>query len=389
MTHRLWQDSTRRTANKRGMTQVSDTDARLDDGRPPALVKERLAALDVCRGLAILVVVFIHVSGHFLPALHPARSAPYPGWWALAVPNQAAQWAVPCFLMLSALVNARSVAGGDLGRYGRRRVQTALLPYLFWSFFYVAVGVIVEHQPRPGAHALLTLLQTGKAWYHLYFFVLVLEMYVLLPLLVPVFKRRPPFWAVALGATVMQAGIYLLNRFVSLHSFQSTILWDILPVALGLWLWSRPLPLPEVLKKALWPSLAVVALGLAAYLPLAVAYQRDPHQTALTYVAGRWDLTTAVFQFGQWGYAAGMSVFVLALSAVLGSNRLSKVLGFLGAESLIIYVLHPLAILALDKRAVNHHAGTAAGLVIYYIACLALPLAAGWVWQKIRPQKKT
>lgn len=370
--HRRWQDLTRRTANKPGMTQVSDTDDRLGDGRPPVQVKERLAALDVCRGIAILVVVFIHVSGHFLPALHPRHTAPYPGWWWLAVPNQAAQWAVPCFLMLSALVNARSVAGGDLSRYARRRVQTALLPYVFWSLFYVAVSVLVNHQPRPGVHTLLTLLQTGKAWYHLYFFVLVLEMYVLLPLLVPVFKRRPPFWTVALGAALSQTGIYLLNRFVFLHSFQSTIFWDILPVALGLWLWSRPLPLPEVLKKALWPSLAVVVLGLAIYLPPAMAVQLHK------------PLNTAVYQFGQWGYAAGMSVFVLALSSLIGTNRLSKLLGFLGAESLIVYVLHPLAILALDKYGINHRVSTAPGLVIYYALCLALPLAAGWIWQKIR-----
>lgn len=358
------------------MTQGQDTDARLDDGRPPARVTERLAALDVCRGLAILVVVFIHVSGHFLPALHPRHSAPYPGWWWLAVPNQAAQWAVPCFLMLSALVNARSVAGGDLGRYARRRLQTALLPYVFWSLFYVAVGVLVNHQPRPGVHALLTLLQTGKAWYHLYFFVLVLEMYVLLPLLVPVFRQRPPFLTVALGAAFLQTGVYLLNRFVFLHSFQSTILWDIVPVFLGLWLWIRPLPLPDVLKKALWPSLAAVVLGLAVYLPSAMAFQLHH------------PLNTAVFQFGQWGYAAGMSVFVLALSDALGTNRLSKVLSFLGAESLIIYVLHPLAILALDKRGVNQFLGTAPGLIVYYAACLALPLAAGWVWQDVRRRTK-
>ncbi len=372
---RRWQDLTRRTANKRGMTQVSDTDARRDNGRPVAPVKERLAALDVCRGFAILVVVFIHVSGHFLPALHPRHAAPYPAWWLLIMPNQAAQWAVPCFLMLSALVNARSVAGGDLGRYARRRVQTALLPYVLWSLFYVAVGVIVNHQPRPGVHSLLTLLQTGKAWYHLYFFVLVLELYVLLPLFVPVFKCRPPFWAVAFGAALLQTGAYLLNRFVFLHSFQSTILWDILPVALGLWLWSRPLPLPDTLKKALWPSLAVVVTGLAIYLPPAMAVQL--HQP----------LNTAVYQFGQWGYAAGMSVFVLALSTALGTNRLSQVLGFLGAESLIIYVLHPLAILALDKYGLNHRVSTAPGLVVYYAACLALPLAAGWIWKTVRRPK--
>ena len=67
------------------------------------------------------------------------------------MPNQDGQWAVPCFLMLSAFVNALSLArGNDVGRYARRRVQTALVPYLLWSAVYIAVNVFVKHQHAPG-----------------------------------------------------------------------------------------------------------------------------------------------------------------------------------------------------------------------------------------------
>ncbi len=334
----------------------------------------RLGALDVCRGLAILAVLFIHVSGHFLPVLHPPHSPAPPtwAWYALAVPNQDGQWAVPCFLMLSSFVNALSLArGNDVGRYARRRVQTALTPYLLWSAVYIAVNVFVKHQHAPGIRQTLTLLQNGTAYFHLYFFVLVLEMYVLLPLFVPLFRRRPPFWAVALVAVALQAGVYSLNRYVFLHRFQTTILWDILPVTLGLWLFGQAARWPEIFRRGVWGASIVTLAALAVYTPLAVAAML-PHA----------HINTALYQFGQWGYTAGISFLMLALAAALGRGRLSALLGYLGAESLAIYVMHPLAILALDKLGLNRALGAGSGMVAYYAACLTLPLAAAWAWKR-------
>lgn len=60
---------------------------------------------------------------------------------------------------------------------------------------------------------------------------------------------------------------------------------------------------------------------------------------------------------------------------------LTVALGYLGAESLVIYVMHPLAISVLDKLEVNKSVGAGTGLAAYYAACLALPLAASWVWK--------
>ena len=342
----------------------------MDGGRAgPA----RLGALDVCRGLAILTVLFIHVSGHFLPALHPPKSPTSPGWawYALAVLNQDGQWAVPCFLMLSAFVNALSLArGNDVGRYAKRRALTALLPYVLWSGVYIVVNSLLSHRPFPGLLHVAKLLLTGTAHFHLYFFVLVLEMYVLLPLLVPLFGRRPPFWAVAGGVVALQAAVYGLNRYVFLHRFQTTILWDILPVALGLWLFGQAARWPEIFRRGVWGAGAVTLAAGAVYTPLAIAAMLP-----------RAHINTAEYQFGQWGYTAGASFLALALAGALGRGWLTSLLGYLGAESLAVYVMHPLAILILDKLGLNRSLGAGAGMVVYYAACLALPLAAAWAWK--------
>ena len=352
------------------VSEQAAKDMRLDGARPA-----RLSQLDVCRGLAILAVLFIHVSGHFLPVLHPAKSAHPPtwAWYALAVPNAAFQWAVPCFLMLSAFVNAQSLArSGDVGKYARRRVQTALLPYVLWSGVYVIVNYALHRMTHLTPGHVATMLLTGTAHFHLYFFVLALELYALLPLLLPLFKRRPPFWVVTLAAVTLQAVVYGLNRFVplSLHRFQSTILWDVLPVALGLWLWSQWDRWDAVRERGKWAAGVVTLAALAVYVPPAVAVML-PHA----------HVNTALYQMGQWFYTAGVSFLILALGWWLGRNGLTRLLGFLGAESLAIYVMHPLAILALDRIGLNKHVGAGLGMLVYYAACLGLPLGAAGAWR--------
>ncbi len=332
----------------------------------------RLESLDICRGIAILAVLFIHVSGHFLPALHSAKSQTPPSWawYALAVPNLDAQWAVPCFLMLSAFANALSLSRSpDITRYAKRRVQTAVVPYVIWSGVYIGLNFALGTLHHLSLGHIAKLLLTGTAEFHLYFFVLVIELYVLLPLVMPLFQRRPAFWTVAFAAIVLQGIVYGLNRFVLLHRFQTTIFWDILPVALGLWLWSRLGGWPDIFRRGLWPAAAVTLATLAIYTPMGIETLLPPAH-----------LNTAVYQGGQWIFTAGMSFLVLALAGALVRSKLASLLTYLGAESLAIYVMHPLAIILLDKLGAKA-LGAGAGLIVYYALCLALPLAAVRVWK--------
>lgn len=353
-----------------------------DETLPAPKAAGRLEPLDICRGIAILAVLFIHVSGHFLPALHPPKSHTPPtwAWYALAVLNVDALWAVPCFLMLSAFANSLSLSRTpDLTRYAKRRLQTAVVPYLIWSGVYMALNLALKTLHHLTLGHIAKLLLTGTAEFHLYFFVLVIEMYVLLPLLLPLFQRRPPLWTVALGAVVLQATVYGLNRFVLPHKFQTTIFWDILPVALGLWLWSQLGRWPELFRRGWGPTLAVTLAALALYTPLGVATSAPlaPSSLAVYHQLGK--QLTAVYQGGEWVFTAGMSFLVLAGAGMLVRSRLAGALSYLGAESLAIYVMHPLAIIALDKLGAEA-LGAGAGLFVYYALCLCLPLAAVRVW---------
>ena len=239
---------------------------------------------------------------------------------------------------------------------------------------YIAVHFVLSHGHPISLGRIGKMLLTGTAEFHLYFFVLVIELYLVLPLLLPIFRRSPPFWLVALGAALFQSAIYCLNRFVFglHHKFQSTISWDILPVAFGLWLWSQAGRWPEIFKRGLVPALVLTAAAWAVYTSLGV-------KTLLPAA----HINTAVYQFGQWTFTAGMSFLVLALSSALPERRLTGLLSYFGAASLAIYVMHPLAILALDKLGAKS-LGVGMGLILYYAACLGLPLGAAWIWSQGR-----
>ena len=281
--------------------------------------------------------------------------------------------------MLSAFVNALSLSRSqDVPRYARRRLQTAVLPYVIWSGVYLAVNHALGHAQHLSLGHIAKILLTGTAEFHLYFFVLVIELYIVLPLLLPIFERRPPFWAVSLSAVVLQAAVYGLNRFVLPHRFQTTIFWDILPVALGLWLFSQGGSWPQIFQRGKWAAGLVTFAALAVYTPLAAATLLPPVH-----------INTAVYQFAEWGFTAGMSFLVLTLASLVGQSRLTALLSYLGAESLAIYVMHPLAIIALDKLGLNKMVGAGAGMVVYYAACLGLPLAAAWVWKQGKMQVQT
>ena len=85
----------------------------------PPLPATRLDWVDVCRGVAVLLVVVHHVSGATLSDVAQGGTLYYAGLTL----NRMTQAVVPTFLLLSALVFARSSPAGRL------RSRSGILAY--------------------------------------------------------------------------------------------------------------------------------------------------------------------------------------------------------------------------------------------------------------------
>ncbi len=109
----------------------------------------------------------------------------------------------------------RGVAAGD---FWRRRLPLVAVPYLAWSVFFWAYAMVTGAQPFTGvSSALLKLgsdLLTGGAWYHLYFLLVTMQVYVLFPVLLKFLRATAGRhrW-VLLGSGVLHIGVVLFMTY--------------------------------------------------------------------------------------------------------------------------------------------------------------------------------
>lgn len=150
--------------------------------------RERLFALDLLKVVACILVVVIHVTAAGVVGYQPGSKLQQ----ISVLLNSFSQFAVPAFLFasgygLSARFKGIPRVDGVL-RFWGKRIETVLLPYLIWSLIYLLVqqrflGICY------GAWGMLEMILSGGAFYHLYFMVVLIQFYLVFPLLLLVRRR--------------------------------------------------------------------------------------------------------------------------------------------------------------------------------------------------------
>lgn len=153
-------------------------------------MSKRLTEIDFIRCIAILSVIAIHITGSY------SMNSTLIYLW-----NQSMRYAVPIFILLSGLVLYYSDMNKDkfsLITFYIKRVNKVFIPYLVWTLIfliynnrhelgkiYFSVGSFLSDLGRN--------LLFGTGYYHLYFIVIILQLYLIYPLLRYLFKKAPFF----------------------------------------------------------------------------------------------------------------------------------------------------------------------------------------------------
>lgn len=329
----------------------------------------RLTAIDTFRGLTILEVVGHHATGMGLRHAEVGSTTHD----LLLVLNRTLHFAVPAFVFLSVLVLTRSLLRRfDPKRYFWRRLTRGGWPYLLWSALY-ALWYVWTGQRAPETltdpERWRDWLLYGKASYHLYFLLVALEVYLVLPLLLPLARRRPSITLALLGGLAAQLGLYLLNREVLHLRFPaSTVLWYALPISLGLAVGARLEVFPDWWRRRRRVLLPLLGLAYAVYLPVALAYVRGT------------PVTPVVYSGLSWTYTALVALALLGLAYRLERGRqaqtLKRVIGTLGTVSLPIYLLHPALLQALERWRAPQGQSVELALTVALYALVALVVPA-------------
>jgi surface polysaccharide O-acyltransferase-like enzyme len=261
------------------------------------------ARLNALRGIAIIGVVAIHTSAHFTlvegfsPVVLPA-----------IVVDIVAHYAVPLFMLLSGIALALRY-GGDARFSARsfhpRRLTKILPPYIVFSLLYMVLFT-VEYGP-PAASWIPLALLSGSAYYHLWFVALLIQLYLLFPLL-----RAGTRAATRRGAVAWLMGAALLLQLG--WNLGAPLLRDALP--------QRPLFETVLSERFFLSHLFYFMLGVLAGMNLPRFEQRllrlPAALLALTVAAltagTAWVWTAAIRDYGGFGAAPG-ALFLPATAA--------------------------------------------------------------------------
>ncbi|CCO07627.1 acyltransferase [Desulforamulus hydrothermalis] len=321
--------------------------------------KPSLAAVEITRGMAILAVLLIHISGLPLRLLAPGSGEHF--FYTLL--NRGMQFAVPLFLMISALVLAYRSGQADLclAEFYRRRWRRAVLPFMVWTTLYLALRFWVLHDiPYFSLKQGLLWYIFGKGFFHLYFLSVVIQFYLLFPLLHRWWRAwQPGFLTVLLLFGAGQVAFYWLNRLYLYQHFTYTgsLLFSYwLPIGCGLWLGYNTAG-----WDAWWRRRRLYCLVLAA---AAGAFYLNRHFAILAGVK----ISTFYYQMAWALYvtALGTAVIFLARRLAAGGPAVGF-FGWLGRYSYGIYLIHPFYLLMWQKLVVPHspaalHLAVAGGL---------------------------
>ncbi len=189
---------------------------------PPKGTRKRLEHIDAMRPVKQAAVISTHTLVYFAPL---ATSTTVVGLVMLT------RFSRDAFLFVSACMLAfsyRDTVTMKLGSYFKRRFIAVGVPYLAWTVIYYFYTALSEERSFPyyafrgsgafsvaGLHHFVHLLWTG--YYHLYFLILIMEFYVLFPLLLMLVRRYARWhWRILAVAAIWQLAFGVL---VSAHYF--------------------------------------------------------------------------------------------------------------------------------------------------------------------------
>ena len=178
------------------------------------LPKSRIEYLSFYRAIAILAVIMIHVTSFPLVRIDQGSWKHY----FYFILNSSSQFAVPAFLFLNGFLLFYNYYKAMHGRgwivtFYRKRILYIVIPYLAWSLFYY---LFLQYQTH--GNALLNVnhffngLVTGNNYTHLYFFIIIIQFYVLFPALVHIVQHTKLEKWLILFALVFQVIFFFINN---------------------------------------------------------------------------------------------------------------------------------------------------------------------------------
>ncbi len=309
--------------------------------------------INILRAFAILAVISIHVSTNFtnMDAIN-GLAALYMSIDVLS------HFAVPLFIVISGFVLYNKYSDDiDIKRFYKKRLKSVLPQYLIFSTFYLAatyIGSIVLARPvnLDILHIIYRYL-TGGCFYHLWFFVLIIQLYLLYPVILRLYNYCDVRGRILeLLFTVFFIGvlynvypipdIFILGASTQILGVATKFIGYVFYLVLGMTIRRRydELLLKSLPKTSLYyasiPLLCCTVIGIFGY---AQRYFNLDITQILPIIGSYWRWITAMINPLYYVVIFALC-FYISLNIVSSRSTTLKLLEKIGAYSFGIYLVH-------------------------------------------------
>ncbi|RAV11234.1 acyltransferase [Paenibacillus contaminans] len=335
--------------------------------------KGRIAELDFVRAVAILAVLLIHGTADATVEIPFGSRSQI----VFLLINKLSNFAVPVFLMISALVMFYRYEAGWNGReafnFYRKRLQYVIVPYLIWMFFYYVFYQWLGNNRDLSAISIDWLdfakkLQWADVGYHLYFIVIIAQFYLVFPIIMSLVKAfawfRRYLWLVGI---VIQGGVYSYHHWVNPFEHSGTLVTTYAAViCIGGWIGLHYDKFRSASRHLWWVFGLAMLFGYSLFNIFVLI------RTNISFGAVAYEV---VFH----GYAIfmGISLLWIGRKVMEGYTRLAKWIVSFSAASFGIYLIHPALLSYWKVRLV--YPGDSIAYQVSAIASTIMLLIVPWI----------
>lgn len=183
-------------------------------------MRKRLVEIEVARFFALIAVLFVHFTSQGI-ASSSEQSIYFYIYTAL---NSIGRLGVPVFFLLSGLVlfysyYKKPFTVETMMDFYKKRIKFIIVPYVMICLLYYTFSVVLNAYVAGTSiqFSVGTLLQeitlTGGSFMHLYFLYVLIQFYLIFPIIMFVFKKvTTNVWFVIIGALAVQFGWFFVNK---------------------------------------------------------------------------------------------------------------------------------------------------------------------------------
>lgn len=175
--------------------------------------KTRINELDFLRAFAVLAVIMIHTAAK-IDLIKSFNSLVFVNVFI----DVASHFAVPVFIIVSGIVLSYNYYEHiNYKSYYIKRFVSIIPQFLFFSLFYLILSNLILDQRSPSILKLIYQIFTGRASYHLWFFIILIQFYIVYPLLIKlyaIFSSKHRLRSFIIMSFLIQILYYIISNYL-------------------------------------------------------------------------------------------------------------------------------------------------------------------------------